>query len=166
MDTPVIEPKVTRRSYNASNFTKTCSFCDGTNELISCRSNNLFEHVKIWATYLFDARLLAKLSEGDMVAIEAQYHKKCLTKFFNSYKSKKRAEIPVAELLREIERKALKDVVNYVKDQVTLCFETNSTPVFTQKSISDLYNARLIHFGADETFTKRTHCKIMEVVFF
>ena len=93
-----------------------------------------------------------------MVVIEAQYHKKCLTMFFNSYKSKKRAEIPVAELLREIERKALKDVVHYVKDQVTLCFEPNSTPVFTQKSISNLYNARLIHFGVDETFTKRTHC--------
>ena len=157
MDTPVIEPKVTRRSYHASNFTKTCFFCDGTNKLISCWSNNLFEHVKIWATYLFDARLIAKLSEGDMVAIEAQYHKKCLTMFFNSYKSKKRAEIPVAELLREIERKVLKDVVNYVKDQVTLCFETNSTPVFTQKSISDLYNACLIHFGEPIALTRENN---------
>ena len=30
---------------------------------------------------LGDSKLLAKLSEGDMIAIDARYHKQCLTLF-------------------------------------------------------------------------------------
>ena len=165
----VIEPKITRRSFNASNFTKTCFFCGEVEDLITCRTLTLYEHVKIWATFLSDARLLAKLSEGDIVATEAQYHKKCLTGVFNQYRSKKREEVPETELLRDIEQKALGDVVEYIKDQITVCIELESTPVFTQKSLSDMYNSRLVHHGADEEFTKRTHCthlreRIMEAV--
>ena len=93
-----------------------------------------------------------------MVATEAEYHKKCLSSVYNKYGSKKRAEVPEAEKLRNIERRALKDVVNYIKDQIDTCIEVDSTPVFTQKAMSDMYNKCLVHHGADEEFTKRTHC--------
>lgn len=39
------------------------------------------------ATELRDTRLLAKLSSGDMTAIDALYHKNCLTTFTNRYRS-------------------------------------------------------------------------------
>ena len=155
---PVVEPKVTRQSFDAVNFTKSCFFCNGTEEtLIDCRSITLYNHVKVWATFLNDSRLLAKLSEGDMVATEAQYHKKCLTTCYNTYKSRKRSVLPEADKLRNIENKALKDVVDYVKEKIVLCIECESTPVFTQKSLTDFYNARLICHGADKEFTRRSH---------
>ena len=64
-----------------------------------------------------------------MIATEDLYHKKCLTKLYNQFKSKKKAGQPESEILRAIERKALSDVVNYVKDTVRTCHEINSTPV-------------------------------------
>ena len=112
--------------------------------------------VQKWATYLCDAKLLAKLSEGDIVDTESLYHKECLTKLYNQFKSK--AEQPESEILRAIERKALSDVVNYVKDTIRTCHEINSTPVFTQTSLTDMYNEKLIFHGAAEEFTKKTHC--------
>ena len=151
-------PKITRRSFNASNFSKSCFFCDGSDEtLIDCRSMSLCAHVKLWAKGLNDSRLLAKLSEGDMVATEAQYHKKCLTNCYNTYKSNQRSALPEAELLRDVERKALKDVVDYIKEKVIICIESECTPVFTQKSLSDLYKQRLICHGAGEDFAKKSH---------
>ena len=63
----------------------------------------------------------------------------------------------------------MKDVVNYIKDQIDTCIEVDSTPVFTQKATSDMYNKCLVRHSADEEFTKRTHCthlweRIMEEV--
>ena len=43
---------------------------------------------------------------------------------------------------------ALKDVVEYIRDAIAITYEDNSTPVFTQKSITDIYNDRLIHHGS------------------
>lgn len=57
-----------------------------------------------------------------------------------------------------IKCKALSDVVNHVKDTVRVCHEINSTPVFTQKSLTDIYNEKLILHGAGEEFTTKTHC--------
>jgi len=47
------------------------------------------------AVELNDSQILAKLSVGDMVATEAKYHKSCLNKLFNRYRSlqKKTARI-------------------------------------------------------------------------
>ena len=132
-------------------------FCDKPNELISCRSTSLHEHVKIWATHLSNPRLLAKLSEGDMIATAAQYHKRCLTSIFNLYRCKTRAGQSEAETLRTIERNASSDVVKYIKDQVMSCLEIDGTPIFTQKVLTNMYNVQLIHHGADEEFTKRTY---------
>ena len=107
-------------------------------DLHSYRTEKLNKHVQKWATYLCDAKFIAKLSEGDMVATEALYHKKCLTKLYNQFKSQKKAGQPESEILRAIERKAISDVVNYVKDTVRTCHEINSTPVFTQTLLTDM----------------------------
>ena len=65
--------------------------------------------------------------------------------------------------------KALNDVIDCIKDKVTFCIESDSTPVFSQKLLTDLYKARLTCHGADQEFTKRSHCtrlreQIMEKV--
>ena len=38
------------------------------------------------AQELNDLKLLGKLSEGDMIATEAKYHKKCILNLFNRYR--------------------------------------------------------------------------------
>ena len=56
----------------------------------------LLHHVKIFArhvnireaaTQMSDIKVLAKLSEGDMMAREACYHKSCMDRFANQYQS-------------------------------------------------------------------------------
>ena len=44
------------------------------------------ETVRKMATRLRDTRILVKLSSGDMIAIDAAYHKQCLTHFRNIYR--------------------------------------------------------------------------------
>ena len=155
---PAIPTKVTRRSFTAANFTASCFFCDKDTELIPCRTENLNKHVQSWATYLFGEKLLGKLSEGDMIATEAMSHKKCLTKLYNQFKSKKREEQSEPEILKTIERKAHSDIVNYEKETMRSCHESNSAPIFTQKSLADIYSAKLVYHGASKEFTKKTHC--------
>ena len=122
-----------------------------------------------------DARLIAKLSEGDMMATEAKYHKKCLTNLYNNLKLKRNSAKGAKEQLREIEIKALEDVVKYVKDTIKASQLDGSTPVFQQKSLADLYKDRIVCHGKlidsidAEGFAKTVHSthlreKIMDKV--
>ena len=58
---------------------------------------------------------------------------------------------------------ALKDVVEYIRNAIAITYEDNSIPVFTQKSITDMYNDRLIHHGSRHdaidavAFARNTH---------
>ena len=85
-----------------------------------------------------DCKLLAKLSEGDMFATEALYHKSCLTDIYNKFKSSKRNESSESDILRKIEESALTDVVCYIKNTISVCYESELTPVFTQQSLTSL----------------------------
>ena len=83
-----------------------------------------------------DARLIAKLSEGDMMATEEKYHKKCLKNLYNNFKKFYKGG---KGQLREMESNALEDVVKYVKNIIKASQLDGSTPVFQQKSLADLY---------------------------
>ena len=68
----------TRSRFAGQNFTPTCFFCDDPEtevKLRNARALGLHRRLRDAATGLSDERLLAKLSEGDLVAIEARYHK-------------------------------------------------------------------------------------------
>ena len=89
-----LSSRTTRRSFEVKNFTQSCFFCglnDDKKELHECRTLEIHKRVKKFATELCDSKLLAKLSEGDMVAIEAKYHRNCLIKFYNRHRDQKRS---------------------------------------------------------------------------
>ena len=52
-----------------------------------CQTLALHNKVKTIAIELADHKLIAKLSEGDMVATEAVYHLKWLNELYNKYQS-------------------------------------------------------------------------------
>jgi hypothetical protein len=63
-----------------------CFFCDkeaGIPGLHDVTTMGMDQTVRMYATQLQDTRLLAKLAPGDMVALEAKYHKTCLCDLFN-----------------------------------------------------------------------------------
>ena len=62
-----------------------CIFCDNPAGSVGLHKASTFKvdfKVRTFATELCDTKLLAKLACGDMVAIDAQYHAKCLVKLY------------------------------------------------------------------------------------
>jgi len=73
----------------ALNFVKSCFFCDTKEEsenLHECQTLYTDMRVRKIAQDMADTELLQKLSEGDMVAIEAKYHASCLVTLYNKYR--------------------------------------------------------------------------------
>ena len=88
----VISPVKTRRLSGESSTslykpiaTPVCFFCDevgSKQELRKASTLGLDTRVRDRAQMLGDKRLLRKFSSGDMVVIDAVYHRACLTRFY------------------------------------------------------------------------------------
>lgn len=66
-----------------------CFFCHGVatwkQPLHQCETKEIYHHVKECASAIKDTHLLAILETGgDLVAQEAKYHKRCLTRLYNA----------------------------------------------------------------------------------
>ena len=79
--------KLTRLNTKLKNFSESCFFCDEENPQLKLLS--ISNQVKGMANDLGYFRLLAKLSEGDMIATEAKYHSKCFLNLFNRHHTRK-----------------------------------------------------------------------------
>ena len=162
-------PKKTRSSFSATNFVDKCFFCDsGDGSLSKCLTKSLSKHINLWARLLKDSKLLAKLSEGDMPATEAKYHKKCLTDTFNKFKIEERKnQFKERELLTFIEELAMRDVIQYIKDTIAKDQENDTVPVFTQKMLTDFFKKQIIRHGSEydnidaESFANNSHATRM-----
>ena len=80
----------TRSSFCSKNFQVVCFFCgkaDQGSNLRQAMTVKLDQRVRQGASLLCDETLLAKLSEGDMVATEAKYHNTCLCSFYKKVKN-------------------------------------------------------------------------------
>ena len=67
-------------------FLLSCFFCEKVDvggNLTEVQTLGLDKRVRDAAKILKDERLLARLSEEDMVAVKARYHKPCLTELYN-----------------------------------------------------------------------------------
>ena len=66
-------------------------FCDDTTDnLTKCEAMSLVTRVRQIKEELRDTKLFAKLSGGDMVPIDAQYHLRCLAASYDRGRSRKR----------------------------------------------------------------------------
>ena len=100
------------------------------------------------------AKLIAKLSEGGMVATEAKYHHACLTKFYNQYRTinrNKSKEMNELELIKGI---ALSELYAFIKDSIA---PNDSVPVFLLKKLKKFYQEKLKANNTPEEFVKNVH---------
>ena len=82
-----------RRSSNVDlrNFIPNCFFCgeaDCEEKLHKCETFAVNQKVRNIAHELGDTTIMAKLSEGDMIATEAMYHVKCWVNYCNRCRHK------------------------------------------------------------------------------
>ena len=76
--------KALRRRYNSAHCQVTCFFCDSDEDTLHKIIDLVVSNrVRDIARETDNTKILAKLSEGDMVAIEALYHCKCLVAYYN-----------------------------------------------------------------------------------
>jgi len=93
---------------------------------------------------LQDTELLARLSSGDLIALEAKYHTKCLVGLYNrvrKHKTQERKDTNEEELLSGI---AFAEIVMYIEE---IQFDDGTAPVFRLADLAQLYSLRMEQLG-------------------
>ncbi|KAI8503415.1 hypothetical protein Bbelb_192360 [Branchiostoma belcheri] len=135
-----------------------CFFCakGGTKEpLHEASTFQLDDRVRKCAYALQDEDLLAKLSAGDLIALEAKYHARCLANLYN----KARSAVPQDPGFSNEETcqgLALAELISYIEERR----HDDGVKVFRLADLVQLYTKRLDQFGLDPSRrVNSTHLK-------
>ena len=164
--------KYTRHSsvqYNTcGEETIVCFFCDDEinngDEKREASTFKLDKNVRKCALDLQDSKLLAKLSAGDMVAIEAKYHLVCLADLYNrAIAFQKKGDEPSNEKVHE--GIALAELLEYIEEvrQNSKEDEASAPVIFKLSELNELYERRLQQLGVNKTsHTTRLKNRILQ----
>ena len=119
-----IDHSAARSSCSSSNFQQHYIFCDSSDECLrNASSFVIVRGVRQAAVLLGDDKLVAKLSEGDMPAIEVKYHPSCLCRLYSkaAYLQKSGSNINEHAVMYEI---FLSETTRFIRK------ESETAPVF------------------------------------
>ena len=125
-----------------------CFFCEekaSTEVLRSASTFGLDSRVRSAALLLEDEKLLTKLNSGDLIAVEAKYHKKCLTSLYNHARDKRRRQNRHCDDLNMAHSIALAELISYLEDSRV----KGEVKVHKLSSLVKDYSVRLTQLGAD-----------------
>ena len=126
-----------------------CFFCDGTTgDFHKAETMSLDTRVRKIATELQDRTVLAKLSAGDMIAIDAVYHLKCLTSYYNKHRSQQRHSTEKCQHI-SADSLAFAEVVTYIEEYGQLGGDRSH--IFKLTDLKALYSERLQRLGGVTT---------------
>jgi hypothetical protein len=114
----------------------------------------LDQRIRKAANPLSDAKLLAKFSEGDLAAIEARYHKACLTALGNCVRAFNASQSKVDSEDDIIVGVVLDEIASYIRDCSRI---ENSVPVFNLSNLKRICCERLQEHGASEEMQATIH---------
>jgi len=128
---------------------ETCFFCDKPapdNDSLTRKASTfgLDINVRKAAMKLQDKTLLAKLSAGDMIAQEAQYHLPCLLSLYNRARETKTSEVSGADQMNH--GLAFAELISYIEDAR---LDSLVAPIFKLSNLVELYKTRLGQLGTD-----------------
>ena len=137
------------------NIMDVCLFCDevaGSSRLHKASTFTIDFKVRKCATKLMDSKLLSKLAAGDMVAIDAQYHRDCLSNLYRKAGLSEREEgtSTTDDSLHGI---AFAELVSYIQGY------PDSRAVFNMSDLKRLYASRLEELGLKEVNVHSTRLK-------
>lgn len=143
VEIPCPRPPKRQSTDTSSRKFSVCIFCDETAGDLHCFSTMKSNaNMRKIATELGKFDLLAKISQGDLIAIEAKYHMKCLTNLRNEYRSlirqTKRESLDSQDDEKVNESRAFVELVAYVESSVE-----SGTQFFVLKELHDMYAKRL-----------------------
>ena len=111
---------------------------------------------------LQDEKLLAKLSAGDLVALEAKYHAPCLASLYKKAERVKEEGEEDETSPRLPEGIALAELVSFIEESRMV--STAELPVFRLAELVDKYTSRLKQLG--ENTPARIHTTRLKTAFF
>ena len=131
-----------------------CIFCtkdDAAGQLHEFRTFDADDNIRRMATDLQDTELLAKISGGDLTAIEAKYHLPCLTTLRNKHRSYLRQNQSCSDDREQDtnEARAFVELITHVEN----CLE-NGIFCFKFCSLRQMYERRLQMLGINKTVNK------------
>ena len=132
-------------SSEATTSDASCFFCgeSGTEILHGVATYQVDTRVRKCAAQVGDNELLARLSMGDMVALEAKYHSKCLLALYYRAKTTVEAE-PKTDHEGVMSRIVLAELVLYIEETH---LEEGTASVFRLSDLAKLYTTRMEHLG-------------------
>ena len=129
-----------------------CIFCmESSGKLHQCATMNLDKALRRMATELQDTSLLARISGGDLVAIEAKYHYDCMSTYKNRHRSMQRKARSSASNNEEmmVEVRAFAELVSYIEGSVE-----DGSYLFKLTELHKLYESRLQDLGVVKSINK------------
>ena len=87
------------------------------------------------AAELPDERLIAKLSEGDLVATESKYHKTCLAEFYNKVRTFTSKALTAEQEKSIVEAIVVAEIELYMRGILEV--ESDNIPVFYLKELKN-----------------------------
>ena len=124
-----------------------CDKCDGQT-LHSVSTLGLDDRVREYATLLSKERLLAKLSGGDLIALEAKYHTKCLSMLYRKAQYAKEGKEESEQPRHRLDGIAQAELVSYIEEFGTSGAEL---PTFKLADLANMYKSCLQRLGCDTT---------------
>ena len=124
-----------------------CFFCNdvaGTGGLHNASTFEIDRSVRESAMKLKDTDLLAKLASGDMVAIEAKYHAKCLASLYNRVRKLQTGSPDENSNDTSTHGIAFAALVSYLEE---FREDREGVPVFKLVDLAKLYSAKLQELG-------------------
>lgn len=130
-----------------------CIFCDAQgNDLHQVLTLEVDRDVKDMAVQMKDSQLIGKLAAGDMVAIEAKYHSRCMLAYKRKYtayvKSCSETETSANDD-SPAEARTLAELISFMESSAE-----SGILLFKLSSLHDLYVSRLRNLHVDKSVNK------------
>ena len=154
-DSSILPAKIMRSSFSVTvkKTQEKCLFCEKSEgSLHRASSFRLDRRVRKCALILEDAMLLGKLSAGDMIAMDAMYHAKCLAALYNKVNRKQFGD-DFDNTEKQLHGIALAELVAFIEE--AYLDSENEIPLFKLADLVKMYASRLQQLGV--TINRRVH---------
>ena len=135
--------------FKSGNVINMCIFCKKSDDVLhSCETLELDKTLREQAEAMQDTDLLATIAGGDLVAIEAKYHKQCMDAFRVRYRSYTRSQATLSDStdLSMTDSRVFAEIISFIEMNVA-----DGEYVF---SLADLHKTRLADLGHEKQVNK------------
>lgn len=157
---PGAKKKYTRQNlFRKDEAADICFFCDepatDSKPLHKASTLDLDTRVRQCAVNVQDQRLIAKLSERDLIAKGAEYHTQCLVSLYNRDRDRAGTSHDQDDT-NTAKSTAFAELISYIQDALK---DKDTTPVFQLSELKKLYVDRVDQLGGDPSVVHSTRLK-------